>query len=101
MKKMAMKTITKAFITSVLLMGLGYSAIVTAAQDAARLRLNHFFTQVNSLAGSFNQQVYDKKGKIIQKAAGQLYLNRPGRFRWVYSTPEAQEIISDGKNVWI
>ena len=96
-----MRTITKAFIVSALVVGVGYSAIVTAAQDAARQRLNHFFTQVNSLAGSFNQQVYDKKGKILQKAAGQLYLNRPGKFRWVYSTPEPQEIIADGRNVWI
>ncbi len=96
-----MRTVTKTLITSVLLMGLGYSAIVAATQNAARERLNNFFIQVTSLVGSFNQQVYDKKGKIIQKAAGQLYLNRPGKFRWVYSTPEPQEIIADGRNVWI
>lgn len=101
MKKIAIRTVTKAFLTGALLLGLGYSATVTAAQDAARARLDNFFTKVNSLAGSFNQQVYDKKGKIIQKAAGQLYLNRPGKFRWVYATPEPQEIIADGKNVWI
>ncbi|MCK5813330.1 MAG: outer membrane lipoprotein chaperone LolA [Cocleimonas sp.] len=101
MKKRAIRTVTKAFLTGALLFGLGYSAAVTAAQDAARVRLNNFFTNVNSLVGSFNQQVYDKKGKIIQKAAGQLYLNRPGKFRWVYATPEPQEIIADGKNVWI
>ena len=101
MKKRAIRTVTKAFLTGALLFGLGYSAAVTAAQDAARVRLNNFFTNVNSLVGSFNQQVYDKKGKVIQKAAGQLYLNRPGKFRWVYATPEPQEIIADGKNVWI
>jgi outer membrane lipoprotein carrier protein len=101
MKKIAIKTVTKTLIAAVLLVGLSYSAIITAAQDAARARLNNFFTEVNSLKGSFNQQVYDKKGKIIQKAAGQLYLYRPGKFRWVYSTPDPQEIIADGKNVWI
>ena len=101
MKKIVIGTVTKALLTGALLLGLGYSATVTAAQDTARARLDNFFTKVNSLAGSFNQQVYDKKGKIIQKAAGQLYLNRPGKFRWVYTTPEPQEIIADGKNVWI
>jgi outer membrane lipoprotein carrier protein len=101
MKKIAITTVTKVFVVGVLVMGLGYSASITAAQDAARERLDYFFTKVNSLKGSFNQQVYDKKGKIIQKAAGQLYLNRPGKFRWVYSTPDPQEIIADGKNVWI
>ncbi|MCK5895398.1 MAG: outer membrane lipoprotein chaperone LolA [Cocleimonas sp.] len=101
MKKITIKTMTKTFLASALLVGLGYSATLTAAQSEAKTRLNHFFTQVNSLAGSFNQQVYDKKGKIIQKASGQLYLNRPGKFRWIYATPDPQEIIADGKNVWI
>jgi outer membrane lipoprotein carrier protein len=101
MQKIANRVVTKAFIIGALVFGLGYSVTVTASQDTARTRLNDFFTKVNSLAGSFNQQVYDKKGKIIQKAAGQLYLNRPGKFRWVYATPEPQEIIADGKNVWI
>ncbi len=101
MKKIAIKTVTKTLIAGALLVGLGYSATITAAQDAARTRLDNFFTKVNSLKGSFNQQVYDKKGKVIQKAAGQLYLSRPGKFRWVYTTPDPQEIIADGKNVWI
>ncbi|HFC93263.1 MAG TPA: outer membrane lipoprotein chaperone LolA [Leucothrix mucor] len=101
MKKIAIKTVAKTFVTGALLVALGYSATITAAQDAARTRLDNFFTKVTSLKGSFNQQVYDKKGKIIQKAAGQLYLSRPGKFRWVYATPDPQEIIADGKNVWI
>ena len=72
-----------------------------AAPDAARARLNNFFTSVNSLQGSFNQQVYSKKGKRIQSSTGILYLNRPGKFRWVYKTPDPQVIVGDGKNVWI
>lgn len=72
-----------------------------AAPDAARARLNTFFTSINSLQGSFNQQVYSKKGKQIQNASGILYLNRPGKFRWVYKTPDPQVIVGDGKNVWI
>ncbi len=72
-----------------------------AAPDAARARLNTFFTSVNSLQGSFNQQVYSKKGKRIQSSTGILYLSRPGKFRWVYKTPDPQIIVGDGKNVWV
>lgn len=72
-----------------------------AAPDAARARLNTFFTSVNSLQGSFNQQVYSKKGKKIQSSTGILYLSRPGKFRWVYKTPDPQIIVGDGKNVWV
>lgn len=89
----------KAFVVGVLCVG--FSSLASAGNDPARDRLNHFFTDVNSLKGSFTQQVYDKKGKVLQQAAGQLYLNRPGKFRWVYASPDPQEIIADGRNVWI
>jgi len=77
------------------------SSVATAAPDVARERLNNFFTQVNTLQGSFSQQVFSKKNKLIQNSTGQIYLNRPGKFRWVYATPDPQEIIADGKNIWI
>ncbi|MCK5901517.1 MAG: outer membrane lipoprotein chaperone LolA [Cocleimonas sp.] len=99
MKKTAIKTLAKTLVMSALL--ISTTQFQAVAQDNARQRLNQFFTQVNTLKGSFNQRVFDKKGKMIQQATGQLYLNRPGKFRWVYATPEPQEIIADGKNVWI
>ncbi len=76
------------------------TATATATKDA-RQQLNQFFTKVNSLQGSFNQQVYSKKGKVIQQASGTLSLSRPGRFRWVYTSPDPQTIVADGKNIWI
>ena len=77
------------------------STAANAAPDAARERLNDFFTKVSTLKGSFSQQVFSKKNKIIQSSTGQIFLNRPGKFRWVYKTPEPQVIVSDGKNIWI
>jgi len=77
------------------------SSCVMAKTSDARIRLNNFFTKVNSLQGSFKQQVYSKKGKQIQNSTGLIYLNRPGKFRWVYKTPDPQIIVGDGKNLWI
>jgi len=77
------------------------SNIAIAKTDTARERLNNFFTKVSSLKGSFNQQVFSKKGKMIQSSTGLLYLSRPGKFRWVYKTPDPQTIVGDGKNIWI
>lgn len=77
------------------------TGIASAKIDTARERLNHFFTKVNSLKGSFNQQVFSKKGKLIQNSTGLLYLSRPGKFRWIYKTPDPQIIVGDGKNIWI
>lgn len=72
-----------------------------ANTDAARHRLNNFFTKVNTVEASFSQQVFSKKGKLIQTSTGNLYLNRPGKFRWEYKTPDPQIIVSDGRNIWI
>ncbi len=79
-------------------MTLNTSAI---AADDARQRLNNFFTGVTSLKGSFNQQVFSKKGKVIQQSTGNISMLRPGKFRWVYKTPDPQTIVSNGKNIWV
>ncbi len=87
-----------SIITSLLLVS---SGLAVAKTNAARQNLNNFFLKVNSLQGSFSQQVYSKKGKVIQISSGQLYLTRPGKFRWVYKTPDPQTIVADGKNIWV
>ncbi|PID46786.1 MAG: outer membrane lipoprotein carrier protein LolA [Proteobacteria bacterium] len=89
----------KTIVTTLLVLGMGAQAM--AADSPARQRLDAFFTKVNSLKGSFTQRVYDKRGAVIQNSSGLLYLSRPGRFRWVYMRPEPQEIVSDGRNVWV
>ncbi len=88
-------------LTAVSALLISSSSMVVAKTDTARQNLNNFFTKVNSLKGSFNQQVFSKKGKLIQNSTGFLYLNRPGKFRWVYKTPDPQIIVGDGKNIWI
>jgi outer membrane lipoprotein carrier protein len=88
-------------LTAVSALLISSSSIVVAKTDTARQNLNNFFTKVSSLKGSFNQQVFSKKGKLIQNSTGLMYLNRPGKFRWVYKTPDPQTIVGDGKNIWI
>lgn len=71
------------------------------AASQARQNLDKFFTSVTTMQGSFIQQLYDKNGKVKETAKGQLFLQRPGKFRWVYTGADPQQIISDGKNIWI
>ena len=94
--------IKKAGLILTLATGLFFSASTMALPDnVARQNLNSFFSAVNSLQGTFSQQVYSKKGKKIQDSTGLIYLSRPGKFRWVYKTPDPQVIVGDGKNIWI
>ena len=76
----------KVILTFAAIMLVASATINTAANAAtsdARARLNNFFTGVSSLQGSFTQQVYSKKGKVIQNSTGQISMSRPGKFRWV------------------
>lgn len=64
--------------------------------ELLKKRLNN----LNSMKASFLQTVKEG-GRVIQKNRGVLYLKRPGKFRWLTSTPTKQIIISDGKKLWI
>jgi len=64
------------------------------------VKLQQQLSETKTLQASFTQQVSGKNNKI-QFSAGQVSLVRPGKFRWVYSKPYPQEIVSDGKQVWL
>lgn len=72
-----------------------------AMANEAGKRLDHFFLSVQSLTAEFRQEVRDEQGRPIREAAGTFTLLRPGRFRWDYTSPNEQSIISDGQYLWI
>lgn len=69
--------------------------------DTATDRLDYFFKSVGSLSSTFNQIVRDEHGGLVREAQGEFLLLRPGRFRWDYTKPYDQSIISDGQYLWI
>jgi outer membrane lipoprotein carrier protein len=50
--------------------------------------------------GDFSQTVVDSTGETVQDSQGQVWIQRPGRFRWDYRTPYHQLIVADGKRLW-
>jgi len=64
-------------------------------------RLYESLRTLTSLQANFFQQVLDSEGEIIQEAKGIFELKKPGRFRWHYDPPYSQQIIADGKNLWL
>jgi outer membrane lipoprotein carrier protein len=63
-------------------------------------KLQQQLNDIKTLQANFTQQVSSKNNKP-QTSNGQVSLVRPGKFRWIYSKPYPQEIISDGKQVWL
>ncbi len=81
--------IKKTLSTLVLLAGM--SGIVNA-EDSPINQLKAFLKASASLTADFKQVSYNKAGQVGQSSFGQFYLSRPGKFRWNYQKPFAQEI---------
>ena len=60
-----------------------------------------FNSQTKTASGRFEQQVFDRAGKPIEKAAGSFTFARPGKFRWTYEKPHKQLLVGDGQKLWI
>jgi outer membrane lipoprotein carrier protein len=62
--------------------------------------VREFVTDVVTFSGEFEQSLIDPDGRILETTTGTLEIQRPGRFRWVYSEPYEQWLIADGTNIW-
>lgn len=83
-------------ILSLLLCMSGLAQAETPVQQ-----LKSFLHASSSLAADFKQVTINKHGQATQNTTGKFYLSRPGKFRWNYLKPFAQEIVSNGGKVWI
>ena len=63
--------------------------------------LHGFLAELRTLQADFRQVLMNDSGQVEEESSGQLYLSRPGRFRWDYRAPHAQLIVADGQQVWL
>ena len=63
--------------------------------------LHNFFNNTQTMRAKFSQVVSDSKGRKVQEVEGTMQLQRPNKFRWDYNKPYEQQIISDGKDVFL
>ena len=71
------------------------------ASAAGVERFQAYLRSTQTASADFEQQVFDREKKLVQRSRGSFTLQRPGRFRWSYAQPYAQLIVGDGKRVWI
>jgi len=81
------------------------AALAHAADDDAAAsgheRVRAFLDRVTGMQASFEQQVRTRDGVVTETATGRFVMQRPGRFRWDYSSPYTREIVADGARIWI
>ena len=70
------------------------------AEDMPVTRLHNFLNRASSLQADFRQEVITEKGESGKQSSGVFLLQRPGKFRWDYTKPYQQEIVSNGGKVW-
>lgn len=83
---------------TILLVGL--LAMASAQADAVDT-LREFAREVKSGRANFTQTVSSPDGLKKKTSSGSFEFSRPNRFRFAYSKPFEQLIVSDGQKVWL
>jgi outer membrane lipoprotein carrier protein len=79
------------------LLALGLQAAQADAVDTLRA----FTRDVKTGSASFTQTVTSPDGARKKTSSGSFEFSRPNRFRFAYSKPFEQVIVSDGSKVWL
>jgi outer membrane lipoprotein carrier protein len=73
----------------------------TPALDDTVRSLEAAYGKVNDLKAEFDQTAFNKSLNQSIPAKGTVYLKKGGKLRWVFADPTPQEIVSDGKTLWV
>lgn len=95
---MLFSTWTKGLLSSVLcaLCLLSSQAMAASAQE----QLQGFVSKVQAATGNFSQYTVGAQGQTKPAQSGQFAFQRPGRFKWDVVKPYAQQIVSDGQQLF-
>jgi len=95
---MFLSTWTRGLFSSVLcaMCLLGHEVWAASAQE----QLQGFVTQVQAATGKFSQYTVGTQGQTKPAQTGQFAFQRPGRFKWDVLKPYAQQIVSDGQQLF-
>jgi outer membrane lipoprotein carrier protein len=83
------------------------AAVPAAAQtpavslDDAVRGVEGAYGRMTDLKAEFTQTAFNKSLNQTIPASGTVYLKKGGKLRWEYAEPTPQQIVSDGKTIWI
>jgi outer membrane lipoprotein carrier protein len=69
--------------------------------DAVIRDVEAAYARLADLKAEFSQAAFNKSLNQTIPAEGTVYLKKGGRLRWEYTAPTPQEIVSDGKTLWV
>ncbi|MFO1429148.1 MAG: outer membrane lipoprotein chaperone LolA [Candidatus Competibacteraceae bacterium] len=84
------------FLTGLFLL-LGTPALAAPADS----QVQGYFRDLKSLQADFTQTILDEQSRTLETSKGQMFMQKPGRFRWDYRQPPSQLIVADGQRMWL
>jgi len=70
------------------------------ANGSPASRVDQYLSGLTTWSADFEQRIEGAEGTPARKASGHLYLQKPGKFRWIYVAPNEQIVLADGKKLW-
>jgi outer membrane lipoprotein carrier protein len=75
-------------------------ALAQSLDDVVR-EIEAVYGRMTDLRADFTQTAFNKSLNQTIPARGTVYLKKGGKLRWEYTEPTPQEIVSDGKKLWV
>src|SRR5256886_6022170 len=87
-------------VLTLVLLGAAGSASAQSLDEIVR-DIEVAYGRMTDLRAEFSQAAFNKSLNQTIPARGTVYLKKGGKLRWEYTEPTAQEIVSDGKKLWV
>lgn len=78
-----------------------FGGSINAVQATPVAELTALLQSMQSATGEFEQTLQDARGKALQSSQGTFAVKKPGKFLWHTHSPFPQQLISDGKMLWL
>lgn len=90
-------TIMRTLLGTFLMVFFVAVSFAKSSEDSLHIHLQNY----KNLSGQFTQIISSEKSNHTQSSTGEFWIKKPNQFRWHYSTPYVQKIISNGKKLWV
>src|SRR3989442_3946928 len=89
-----------ALILALLVTAVAVPAAAQSLDDVVR-EIEAVYGRMTDLRAEFTQPGFNKSLNQTIPARGTVYLKKGGKLRWEFTEPTPQEIVSDGKKLWV
>lgn len=79
----------------------GSTKATVAALEDVIANIEGAYSKLADLKAEFSQSAFNKSLNQTIPATGVVYLKKGGKMRWEYTAPSPQQIVSDGKSLWV